>query len=176
MRAFTDHTMQDDLLPLIELVPDLKPLIAFTVILLSCIWAFQSYFRKKRKKLEQPHIAQLIHDLEEIGFFKRTQEEEYKLKIFRLLYQTYLILGKTINNLNQLGKFGLEKDLSRLRSETEKVIYHPHIVHMLNDTEQMKINEVGRNVLTDLRRTFYKTLSRQSKTFDKNNPVFMEKM
>jgi hypothetical protein len=127
----------------------------------------QGYFRKKRKKLEQPHIAQLIHDLEAIGFFKRTQEEEYKLQIFRLLYQTYLILGKSINNLNQVGRLGLEKDLSRLRSETEKVIYHPHIVHMLNDTEQMKINEVGRYVLTDLRQKFYKTLSIQSKTFEK---------
>ena len=118
----------------------------------------------KRKERELPHFNQLILKLNEIRFFRK-MDDENKLDVYRLLLNVHFILEKSIQNLKNEFKdeeepTGLARDLYSLRTETEELLYHPDVTHLLYDTEDMKIGSNGLNEIMKLHQIFYIRLSR----------------
>jgi len=138
-------------------------------VILERIKMIVNIFRKlfsirKRKERELPHFNQLILKLNEIRFFRK-MDGENKLDVYRLLLSVHFILEKSIQNLREEFKdeeelTGLAKDLFSLRIDTEELLYHPDVTHMLYDTEDMKIGNNGLDEIMKLHQIFYIRLSR----------------
>ncbi|AYB32049.1 hypothetical protein [Chryseolinea soli] len=146
---------------LIELVPNFGEI---GILLSFCLAALVvvGFRRVKARDKERPYITQLVSDLNQVGFFDLIVDKRGKLDVYRILQKVPVLIRTTTQELSQdrLSNGTLSKSLGKLHRDIEAILYHPNVAHMLHDTEEMKLDCVGIDKLTDLHKSF-RTLIRR---------------